>query len=225
MYIDDLKLTIMNMIQNTFPDIKVTDTPIESKIDKKNNYPFLLYKNSLNKNNTLIQVIDRDKYIDFGIEEIPKLENVKGMKIIYNNIENEILDYNNDTGTLKLKNSCNNLLPYSDYFIVNGNDTSNKNFILINVPYNYSDTLNYNTIIYYRRFNLDIFIYDDVNNNMVEYYTNKLHNLFARDFKILNSKEIVYIESQLTFDMSEYNISNKIIRGSMLIKRIKERCK
>ena len=74
---------------------------------------------------------------------------------------------------------------------------------------------------------MDIFIYDDPNNDKVFEYNERIRKLFNRDFQLLDKdnnklKKTAYIYNQSTFDMSEYNISNKIVRSSMLIKTIEK---
>lgn len=221
MYLDNLKNTIMYKIKKEFKDIKVTDTPINNnKETKEYKFPTLLFKSYVDDNYDKINVIDYDVYNKYLKEHI--LNNINNTNYVYyNDFKYKILNYEN--GVLYLEKPIKNLHEYNDILYLNDAKEINEDFIFVSSPYTYSDRLNYNTLIVYRRFNFDIFIYEDLHNDKIEFYTSKLHNLFSRDFFVLDNdyketKTMAYIQTNLNFDISEYNITNKILRGSILIK-------
>lgn len=223
-YYDELKQTIIKMIQWDI-DIPVLDSPIENNVtNKKFKFPILLFKSYYRNEKHIINVIDYKYYDKFGKEKIPKIkQSLKGMYVICNNQKYKIVEYNN--GKLELETNIYNLSEYNDMIVIEEeNEEIKKDFILITSPYNYNRTMNANTVENFRRFQIDIFLYNDLDEDKVTYYTKKLHKIFERDFQILDryslkiNGQFAYIQDQLSFDIPEYNISNKIVRGSMLIR-------
>lgn len=230
MYIDKIKNTIMYMIEKKL-NIKVTDTPIDTKNDSKNIQYKLLFKSYVDNDIKKIQLIDYNEYNDYLKEIIPEIVSldIENSCLEFNGVEYKIKSYEN--GVFTLYDNLDKLDSYYDILFLKlkgENISKNIDFIFVNSPYNYSDRLDYNTLIMYRRFNLNIFVYNDKNNNMIDYYTNELGDLFSRDFFLLDENYektniMIHIQNELNFDMSEYNISNKIIRGSILLKYYKKR--
>lgn len=224
-YYDELKQTIIKMIQSNV-DIPVLDSPIEKSVTNKQfKFPILLFKSYYRNQKNKINVIDFEKYDKYSRVEIPKIKQpIEGMYILCNSQRYKIVAYNN--GILELETDINNLSEYNDMLIIDGIDEGivDKDFILVTSPYNYNNTMNYNTVENFRRFQIDLFLYHDLNEDKNTYYTKKIHKIFERDFQILNKDNIkirgqfAYIQQQLSFDLVEYNLSNKIVRGSMLIR-------
>lgn len=229
--VDNLKLTIMEKLKENFKDIVITDTPINNDIKTKDyRLPKVLFKDYKDKNHKSIEVIDYETYNKYMEEKIPNFNNINivNLNITENNEKkSKILEWDDIIGVLKLDKSMSNLHPYNSIlYILNDSENVeevNKDFIFVYSSYNYANTLNKNMVEYFHRFNIDVFIYNDLNNNKIDFYSRKIHEIFNRDFNLLNedmvlSKDVAYIYNQLSFDMSEYNISNKILRGSMLIR-------
>lgn len=212
------KSTIIRMLKNEFPNIEVTDTPIDVGMEDTNSE--LLCAKKIDNNN--IKVIDSGAYFNYRKEEIPILENIVGTKVVLNNKEYEITQWNEENGVVSLTPEINSIYEYNDVLKITSNPKA-KDFILCYAPYQYSKTKNYNLVENYQRFHIDVFIQDDLNNNKIAMYTTKIGRLFNRDFVVLDennkkTKESIYIASQLYFDIGDYNITNKILRGSMLLK-------
>lgn len=225
-FYDELKNTIIKMIQQKL-DIKVTDSPIGKKLKNKEfQFPIFLFKSYYRNTKHKFNVIDYEKYDTYGIEDIPKIDfSIKNMYIIYENQRYKIISYNN--GVLEIETDINNLSKDNDTFVIEtfGEDINvEKDFILVSSPYSYDNRLDYNTVENFRRFQIDIFVYNDLHDNKNIYYRKEIQKIFDRDFQILDkngkkiNKQFAYIQSQLYFDVVEYNASNKIIRGSMLIR-------
>lgn len=225
-FYDELKNTIIKMIQQKL-DIIVTDSPIGKKVKNKEfQFPILLFKSYYRNEKHKFNVIDYEKYDTYGIEDIPKIDfSIKNMYIIYENQRYKIISYNN--GILEIETDIDNLSKNNDTFIIEtfGEDINvEKDFILVSNPYSYDNRLDYNTVENFRRFQIDVFVYNDLHDNKNIYYRKEIQRIFDRDFQILDKngkkikKQFAYIQSQLYFDIVEYNTSNKIIRGSMLIR-------
>lgn len=222
---DRVKMTIIEKLKENF-DIMVSDTPIE--VDKDEiSLPSVVFKEYPCDN--YIKTIDREMYDKYKKEVNPSFEtDVAGLYISRDKGDRaKIIEYDYDSGTFILENNIDNLCEYMDILYIVDEDnilsSKSKDFILVQSPYSYSDTMNYITEVRYRRFDISIFIYEDINDEKVEFYTSKISKLFARDFSILDenkerTRDYAYIQSELVFDTSEYNISNKVIRGSMLLK-------
>lgn len=228
----DLKYTIMNMLKSQF-DILVTDTPINNEKEKDNfMFPPVLFKKYYDDTYTRIQVIDYDKYVNYRKEVIQTFNN---LNIYRFNLTKEdgtsvyIKEYDTNIGAFETFEPMDNLLEYNDklYVLKSTEEVQEKekDFIYVYSAYNYANTMNKNTVAHYNRINIDIFIYDDEDNHKMDNYCDIIHKLFERDFTIYDdeNKKIgtAYIQTQLSFNMSEYNISNKILRGSMLIRTYK----
>lgn len=225
---NDLKYTIINMLKNKL-DILITNTPINNEYDIDNlMLPRLLFKKYIGDNFNIIQVINYDKYVNYRSEEVEKFNNIdiSGLKLIDNNGNIlPIKKYDNDIGVIYLDSDIKNLLEYNDTFCLSDSEYNcnkkDKDFIYVYSAYNYSNTMNKNTVEHYDRINIDIFIYNDLDTKS-DYYCNVIHKLFERDFIIYNKDgkkvNVAHIQTQLSFSLSEYNISNKILRGTMLIK-------
>lgn len=225
-FYDDLKQTVVKMIKKEI-DIPVLVSPIETtNKDKNKQYPKLLFKSYDLDSYTRFNVINYDIYDKYNREEIPIFDySVIGLYILCCGKEYKIVGYSK--GILEIDAPILNLSEYNDEIIIKEegiNIQDSKDYILVTCPYNYDRTMNANTITNFRRFQLDIYIYNDISEDKIIYYSKILNKLFARDFQIIdkNNKkikgQIAYIYSQLTFDVTEYNITNKILRGSMLIK-------
>lgn len=220
-----VKKEIIKRVRKAFGDIIVTEKmPVESsKITRG-----LLFKQYMSEDFRHIQVVDFDKYTLYGIDTIPVLEDIAG-KYIYttNGEKSKVVGYDENIGVLFLENPIENLLEYTDTILENNDIRDNiaEDFIYIYSAYNYAKTMNKNTTEYFKRFNIDIFIYNDDKEEKVDYYSNIIHSLFERSFIIHdddgNAIDVAHIQSQLSFNVTEYNISNKVLRGSMLIKSYK----
>lgn len=228
----DLKYTIMNMLKTQF-DILVTDAPINNG-KKKDDFmlPSLLFKKYYDDTHTRIQVIDYDKYVNYRKEEIQTFDNFNVYRYYLTKEDGTsvfIKEYDTNIGAMETFEPIENLLEYNDKLYVLKSseqvDEKEKDFIYVYSAYNYANTMNKNTVAYYNRINIDIFLYDDEDNHKVDYYCDIIHKLFERDFNIYDDDgkkiDTAYIQTQLSFNMSEYNISNKILRGSMLIRTYK----
>lgn len=230
-----LKHTVMQMLKKEFPNLLITDTPInnESKT-KEYKFPTVLFKEYKDSECKLIQAIDYEAYDKYLREEVPYFlgKNIYGYNLcLDNNIKSKIISYDDNIGVFELETPIKNLYEYNDmlYVLDNYTDVDEKvaDFIFVYSTYGYAKTLNANTVENYVRINIDIFIYDDPNNDKVFEYNERIRKLFNRDFQLLDKdnnklKKTAYIYNQSTFDMSEYNISNKIVRSSMLIKTIEK---
>lgn len=230
-----LKYTVMQMLKKEFSDLLITDTPInnESKT-KEYKFPKVLFKEYKDSECKLIQVIDYETYDKYLKEEVPDFlgKKIYGYNLcLDNNIKSKILDYDDNIGVFELETPIKNLYEYNDMLYVLDNYTdveeSTDDFIFVYSTYSYAKTLNANTVENYVRINMDVFIYDDPNNDKVFEYNERIRKLFNRDFQLLDKdnkklKKTAYIYNQSTFDMSEYNVSNKIVRSSMLIKTIEK---
>lgn len=230
-----LKYTVMQMLKKEFSDLLITDTPInnESKT-KEYKFPKVLFKEYKDSECKLIQVIDYETYDKYLKEEVPDFlgKNIYGYNLcLDNNIKSKILNYDDNIGVFELETPIKNLYEYNDMLYILDNYTdveeSTDDFIFVYSTYSYAKTLNANTVENYVRINMDVFIYDDPNNDKVFEYNERIRKLFNRDFQLLDKdnkklKKTAYIYNQSTFDMSEYNVSNKIVRSSMLIKTIEK---
>lgn len=230
-----LKYTVMQMLKKEFSDLLITDTPInnESKT-KEYKFPKVLFKEYKDSECKLIQVIDYETYDKYLKEEVPDFlgKKIYGYNLcLDNNIKSKILNYDDNIGVFELETPIKNLYEYNDMLYVLDNYTdveeSTDDFIFVYSTYSYAKTLNANTVENYVRINMDVFIYDDPNNDKVFEYNERIRKLFNRDFQLLDKdnkklKKTAYIYNQSTFDMSEYNVSNKIVRSSMLIKTIEK---
>lgn len=230
-----LKYTVMQMLKKEFPDLLITDTPINNETKTKEyKFPTVLFKEYKDSECKLIQAIDYETYDKYLKEEVPYFlgKNIYGYNLcLDNNIKSKILNYDDNIGVFELETPIKNLYEYNDMLYVLDNYTDveeeTDDFIFVYSTYGYAKTLNANTVENYIRINMDIFIYDDPNNNKVFEYNERIRKLFNRDFQLLDQdnnklKKTAYIYNQSTFDMSEYNISNKIVRSSMLIKTIEK---
>lgn len=225
-YYDELKQTIIKMIQKEL-NISVLDSPIEKNVkNKEYKFPILLFKSYYKGNKNKFNIIDYTKYDLYNSEEIPKIKtSIKNMYIVFENHRYKIINYNN--GVLEIETNINNLSSYNDIFIIEDfgeHIDTNKDYIIVSSPYSYDNRIDYNTVENFRRFQIDIFLYNDLNDSRITYYTKVIQKIFNRDFQILDksnnkiNRQFAYIHSQLNFDIVEYNISNKIVRGSMLIR-------
>lgn len=230
-----LKYTVMQMLKKEFPDLLITDTPINNETNTKEyKFPIVLFKEYKDSECKLVQVIDYETYDKYLKEKVPYFlgKNIYGYNLcLDNNIKSKILNYDDNIGVFELETPIKNLYEYNDMLYVLDNYTNVEeeidDFIFVYSTYSYAKTLNANTVENYIRINMDIFIYDDPNNNKVFEYNEKIRKLFNRDFQLLDQdnnklKKTAYIYNQSTFDMSEYNVSNKIVRSSMLIKTIEK---
>lgn len=230
-----LKYTVMQMLKKEFPDLLITDTPINNETNTKEyKFPIVLFKEYKDSECKLVQVIDYETYDKYLKEKVPYFlgKNIYGYNLcLDNNIKSKILNYDDNIGVFELETPIKNLYEYNDMLYVLDNYTNveenTDDFIFVYSTYSYAKTLNANTVENYIRINMDIFIYDDPDNNKVFEYNEKIRKLFNRDFQLLDQdnnklKKTAYIYNQSTFDMSEYNVSNKIVRSSMLIKTIEK---
>lgn len=230
-----LKYTVMQMLKKEFPNLLITDTPINNETKTKEyKFPKVLFKEYKDSECKLIQVIDYETYDKYLKEEVPDFlgKNIYGYNLcLDNNIKSKILNYDDNIGVFELETPIKNLYEYNDMLYILDNYTdveeSTDDFIFVYSTYSYAKTLNANTVENYVRINMDVFIYDDPNNDKVFEYNERIRKLFNRDFQLLDKdnkklKKTAYIYNQSTFDMSEYNVSNKIVRSSMLIKTIEK---
>lgn len=234
---DLLKFTIIDMLRNKFKDIVITDTPIQSEIETKEySIPKVLFKSYKDKKCKHLEVIDYEQFDKYGTEKTPNFENIniKDYYLCLNEkSKHKIINWDDNVSVFEIETPLKKLYEYNDILEIKNKDEDmdkliNKDFIYVYSPYNFANTLNKNTVFYNRRFNIDIFIYNDKHNEKIDYYTKEIHNLFSHDFIILNenkekTRNMAYIYTQLNFNMSEYNISNKIVRGNMLIRTIENK--
>lgn len=225
-YYDELKYTIIKMIQQKL-NISILDSPIENKINSKEyKFPILLFKSYHKNIKNKFNVIDYEKYDIYGIEDIPNINvSIKDMYIVFENHRYKIINYNN--GVLEIDTDIDNLSNYNDAFIIEsfGEDLdTTKDYIIVSSQYSYDNRIDYNTVENFRRFQIDLFLYNDLHDNKSTYYIKEIQKIFDRDFQILDkngkkiNRQFAYIHSNLYFDVVEYNMTNKIIRGSMLIR-------
>lgn len=225
-YYDELKYTIIKMIQQKL-NISILDSPIENKISSKEyKFPILLFKSYHKNIKNKFNVIDYEKYDIYGIEDIPNINvSIKDMYIVFENHRYKIINYNN--GLLEIDTDIDNLSNYNDAFIIESfgeNLDTTKDYIIVSSQYSYDNRIDYNTVENFRRFQIDLFLYNDLHDNKSTYYIKEIQKIFDRDFQILDkngkkiNRQFAYIHSNLYFDVVEYNITNKIIRGSMLIR-------
>lgn len=225
-YYDELKYTIIKMIQQKL-NISILDSPIENKISSKEyKFPILLFKSYHKNIKNKFNVIDYEKYDIYGIEDIPNINvSIKDMYIVFENHRYKIINYNN--GVLEIDTDIDNLSNYNDAFIIEsfGEDLdTTKDYIIVSSQYSYDNRIDYNTVENFRRFQIDLFLYNDLHDNKSTYYIKEIQKIFDRDFQILDkngkkiNRQFAYIHSNLYFDVVEYNMTNKIIRGSMLIR-------
>lgn len=226
-YFDKVKYTVINMLREKI-DIPIYDSPIKTNFntDKKFKFPKLLFK-QYNKNKyNEIYVIDFDSYDKYGKEEIPNFDGVDivGKFVVINKEKYEIIKY--QYGLITLKNNVLNLSECEDVIILadEPNKEISEDFIIISIPYNYNKVLNLSLVENYCRIQIDIFINEDLNGDKIYKYTKIIHDTLDRDFNlreednIIIKNKIAYIYSPLSFGITEYNLTNKIVRGNMLVK-------
>lgn len=222
-----IKSTIMQMLKKEFPNVTITDTPMyDNNIESQNNDKIkLLFIGYDEGNETRLKVIDYDSYMNYRDEKEVVLEDVADKYVLINNKKYKVVSYEN--GVLRLYRKVKDLYEYNDCIEFVSPDLQPqvpiRDWMFCYSAYNYSQTLNYNIVAYYYRFNIDIFIYDDDNNDKVMDYSKKIGKIFNRDFPMLDksgkkTRETIYVVNQLNFNMTEYNGTNKIIRGSILLR-------
>lgn len=231
---DLLKFTIMEKLRAEFPTIVVSDTPINNvkPQPKERKIPKLLFIEYCDDKFKQLKVVDYEDYNKYMKETIPNLDNIKLTDCTLNHgkTKAKILKWDNETGIITISKAMKNLYEYNDILEVlykNEDTTSESNlnneFIMCYSAYNYTKTLNKNIVEYYTRFNIDVFINDDLHNDKISEYSKRIHKLFNRDFKLIDenkedTRKTVYVVTPLSISMSEYNINNKILRGSMLLR-------
>lgn len=232
MCFDDIKYTIMYMLNKN--GYIVTDTPIDfdKKMPLNIEFPNILFK-SYDEDYTKINIIDYDYYNKYGEEKIPNFDiDIINNYLILDNIKVRIIDYDKEFGTITTdKVLSKTLFPYNDMLYISVDDEEikkNEDVIFLSSSYSYMVNKNINVIEYYRRFNFNVFIFDDIGDNKAIEYMKSLYSIFERDFPLLDknyemTKKYGYIANPLTFDITETNITNKILRGSILIRTYKEK--
>lgn len=232
MCFDDVKYTIMYMLKKN--GYVVTDTPIDfdKKMPLNTTLPNILFK-SYNDDYAKINIIDYDYYSKYGEEKIPNFDiDIVNSYLIIDDYKSKIIDYDKNIGMVTVEKMLDKtLFPYNDILYISIDDNKIKkkeDIIFLSSSYSYMVNKNINVIEYYRRFNFNIFIFNDMGDDKVTEYITSLYNIFERDFPLLNenykmSKKYGYIVNPLTFDITETNITNKILRGSILIRTYKEK--
>ena len=214
--------TLIQMIRKALPNVVVSDKPLKENNDKVQTQKLLFVRY---ETDTKIKVIDYEAYESYGQENNLIIDNIEGKFINYENKKYKVLSYAD--GVIELSEKIEGLYEYNDILElteeINISNKEEKDFIFVYSGYNYSNTRNYVYVDYFFRYNIDIFIYNDEDNSKIAYYSKVLGKLFNRDFFKLDiegkpTKEMLYVQNQLTFGLTEYNISNKIIRGSILLK-------
>lgn len=214
--------TLIYMIKQALPNVIVSDRPLK-KIENNIQTQKLLFVKY--ETDTKIKVIDCEAYESYGQENNLIIDNIKGKYINYANKKYKVLSYKD--GVIELSEKIVGLYAYNDILELTDeisiSNKEEKDFIFVYSGYNYSNTRNYVYVDYFFRYNIDIFVYNDEDNSRITYYSKVLGKLFNRDFFKLDNtgkptNEMLYVQNQLTFGLTEYNISNKIIRGSMLLK-------
>lgn len=214
--------TLIQMIRKALPNVVVSDKPLKENNDKVQTQKLLFVRY---ETDTKIKVIDYEAYESYGQENNLIIDNIEGKFINYDNKKYKVLSYVD--GVIELSEKIEGLYEYNDILKltdeINISNKEEKDFIFVYSGYNYSNTRNYVYVDYFFRYNIDIFIYNDEDNSKIAYYSKVLGKLFNRDFFKLDiegrpTKEMLYVQNQLTFGLTEYNISNKIIRGSILLK-------
>lgn len=227
---DRIKFTIMTMLKREFPNITITDTPIDNQIESKQiKLPKMLVKEKIDDIN--IKVVDYDSYTRFSVDEVPMLteDYLLNKTIVVNEGKYRVIKWDSKEGVVTTDTKIySDLFEYNDVVEIldESNDLSTtieKDFMFCYSPFGYNKTIDGRLVEYYNRYHIDIFINDDLHNDTIAMYRSRIGKLFNRNFLILDekgnkTKETVYMVTQLSFNMSEYNISNKIIRGSMLLK-------
>lgn len=222
-YFDSIKETIKKMIKDTLGnDITITD--VLNKKQEFNNYK-VLFNSYVDNDKSKIKIISYEEYDVYG-KEVPPVfaSSIVGLFIYNDNISYKISDY--DNGILTLENEIDGMKKNINELIISSSEPSGNDdtdMILISSIYNFNKTLSKILVENYRRFDIVYYVYNDENENKANYFMNKIGNIFNRDFFLINeknetTKELCYIQSQLRFELSEYNISSRIIRGTMLVK-------
>ena len=204
-----LKTTIMEMIKEEL-NIEVVDTPIVNGEKTSESLLFVGYIDDL-KNK--FKVINYNEYDLYGKEVIVPDLVIESVTI--DNIEYKVTDYDGRQGILELDEEIHRLMPYEDKIDLS---IVGKEFILVTSPYSYTRRLSKSLINYYYRYQFDLFLYDEVNEDRLDDMINKLHNLFSVDFSIDKSNSYAFIQSPLTFKRMEFLNTDKVVRGSILLR-------
>lgn len=230
MSFDAVKNTMMYMLEKN--GYTVTDTPIDfgEKMPLNIKLPSVLFK-SYADDYAKIDILDYDTYVKYGKEQIPNFDiDIINSYLMVDDNKTRILDYDKETGTITTENVLSkSLFAYNDVLYISIDENrikKNDDVIFLSNSYSYMVNKNMNVIEYYRRFNFNIFIFEDIGDSKTAEYMTSLYKIFERDFPILNedyqkTKKYAYISNPLTFDISETNITNKILRGSILIRTYK----
>ncbi|MGL5985125.1 MAG: hypothetical protein ACRCZ1_07735 [Cetobacterium sp.] len=210
--------------------IKVVDAPISkapTEIDDRE-FPRMLFKGYDVDSITDFNVIEYESYDMYDKEVVPNLDNIVGLSVYNtsNRLSSKIVGY--DNGIMKTEVGVGaKMYKYSDELIIarteDDKESKNDDYVLVSSIYNFNKTMTGASVEEYRRFDIMLFTYDDLNADKSNYLMRELQRVFNRDFMLLGengekTKQCAYISSQLRFDIGEYNITNRVIRGSMLLK-------
>lgn len=229
MYFDNMKYTIMKMIEDGL-GIKVVDAPLKQLPQESDTreYPKLLFKSYVGDSITDFNVIDYNSYDMYDKEVVPQLEGIVGLSVYNtsNRLSSKIVGY--DNGILNTETGVGaKMYKYSDELVIMQSEEDKEgeknDYVIVSSIYNFNKTLTGSVVEEYRRFDIMLFTYDDLNADKSNSIMRKLQDVFKRDFILMDNtgkktRECVYISNQLKFDISEYNITNRVIRGSMLLK-------
>ena len=207
-----LKTTIMEMIKNELR-IEVVDTPIVDGEKTSQSFLFVDYVDGL-KNK--FKVINYNEYDLYGREVIVSDMAIESVTIDGTNYK--VSSYDGRKGILVLEEEIHRLMPYEDKIDLM---TVGNEFVLVTSPYSYTRRVNRNTIEYYHRYQFDLFLYDESSEDKLDYIIDKLHMLFSVDFSIDNSNSYAFIQSPLTFKRIEFLNTDKVVRGSILLRTYK----
>ncbi|MGL5646979.1 MAG: hypothetical protein ACRDDY_03930 [Clostridium sp.] len=228
---DLVKSTLIKRIEDLkLENLTVNDGHLEEVKPTQRTFPRMLFKDFVNKDKKSIYVVDYERYDKYGKEEIPKIVgDVSGLEVEFDKkvISNVISSYDPTTGVIEFENpiSDKTFKFKTEVLIVENVESVGENKVEIYAVSTISTTKNRNITSKLRRYDLVLFTFNDENGDLTNYYIDQIQSTLRRDFLLLDenyekTKSIVYIEDNCRFDIHDYNKSNRVMRGTVLLKTI-----
>lgn len=231
---NEVRDTIVHKIKENIKNVKVITNLSDLKKDDdipQSNTINVLFKRYIEKDTKKLEIIDYNSYKNYLMKLHPNLniDNLDTLYVLFNGAYVKVDKYND--GILTLDEGIENLYPYNDVLVLCNNkdevESDNEDFIYVYSTYSFSNVLDFKYVEYLIRYNIDIFLYKDLDNSKFMWYNNILSKLFHRSFSLLGKKSktvgnTIDIQTPLSFRIAEDNKENKIIRATMLLKLIEK---
>jgi hypothetical protein len=226
--IDLVKKTIIKKLKDlNLSGITIMDGSLQKEVVQQETKNALFVESI---DSVSIKVIDLEEYIVFGLETIVDfVGDISGFELQVDgkNTGCIVSSYDPINGIIVVdKEITEKLFKYATTISLAELSTEEEiNRVEVSAVSTMVSAKNKNISYKTRRYDMMMFVHDDENGDLTNYYVDSIQSALSRDFPLLNSsgqatKCIVYISDSCRFDILQYNKTNRVMRGTILLKTI-----